>query len=345
MNPKRKSIFFTSDWHISSGKSIEFDKRPFTDVRHMHQVLINNYNSVVPKNGICYFLGDIGVGDVETTKKVIDQLNGIKVLILGNHDKGMNRMYDAGFNVVIHGATLKIAGATVTLSHYPLAGVFRENTSGMKGCMGKEHWHGEMKYKEITFPDRGQLHICGHIHSPNKGRSIKSLGRQLDIGVVSNKYTPVHISKIESWAAKTKILADNWKEILEYPGYKINCLGDIKSFRKQNIGVLKKFHKDKDGYLCLGLRKNNKSKTTKLHRLVAETFIHNPNNLPQVNHKSGHKLDNSINNLEWVSHTENQHHAWDTGLKVVKLTVSCVSEIKKLLKSGISEHKSLLQAT
>lgn len=54
-----------------------------------------------------------------------------------------------------------------------------------------------------------------------------------------------------------------------------------------------------------------------VHRLVAEAYIHNPNNLDTVNHKDGDKLNCSINNLEWCSSSENQKHAWDTGLRSV----------------------------
>jgi len=52
-----------------------------------------------------------------------------------------------------------------------------------------------------------------------------------------------------------------------------------------------------------------------VHRMVAITFIPNPEELPQVNHKDGNKLNNEVNNLEWVSCGDNQRHAYNTGLK------------------------------
>ena len=66
---------------------------------------------------------------------------------------------------------------------------------------------------------------------------------------------------------------------------------------------------DKDGYLYVFLTVNKKRKKYRVHRLVAKAFIPNPENKPQVNHKSGVKTDNSIGNLEWVTASENQYHS------------------------------------
>lgn len=81
MNSKRRDIFFTSDWHVGHLNVITFDKRPFKDLNHMHRALINNYNSAVKPRDVCYFLGDMDLYKSETLKKVISELNGIKVLI------------------------------------------------------------------------------------------------------------------------------------------------------------------------------------------------------------------------------------------------------------------------
>lgn len=200
----RKGIFFTSDWHIGHEKVIEYSNRPFKDVEHMHRVLINNYNSMVTDDSVCYFLGDVGVCKSDVMNKVLSKLKGIKVLVLGNHDKKPNGMYALGFDVVLYSATLYVAKQRVTMSHCPLLGVYRENTKNMIGTTEGENWHGESRdnRKPFTLTDEGQFHLHGHIHSPNKGRSVKELGRQYDVGVDANNYKPVSISQIESWIAR-----------------------------------------------------------------------------------------------------------------------------------------------
>lgn len=92
-----------------------------------------------------------------------------------------------------------------------------------------------------------------------------------------------------------------------------------------------------DGYLKVTLSRNCKSKKYYLHRLVAIQFLDNLDDLPQVNHIDGNKLNNSITNLEWCTKQENQNHAIRTGLMQrgqerpsAKLTEQQVLEIYKL---------------
>ena len=91
-----------------------------------------------------------------------------------------------------------------------------------------------------------------------------------------------------------------WKDKKYYEGrYQVSSCGRVKSLKRKNVlkeKILKPYV-DKDGYLTVAL--NNPRKTFLVHRLVAEAFIPNPDNLPQVNHKDENKQNNVVSNLEW----------------------------------------------
>ena len=73
-----------------------------------------------------------------------------------------------------------------------------------------------------------------------------------------------------------------------------------------------------------------KSKRYQVHRLVALTYISNPNNKPMINHKDGNSLNNCVNNLEWMTNKENSDHAFKSGLVKKPLTSGEVVELRKL---------------
>jgi calcineurin-like phosphoesterase family protein len=171
----RKQIFFTSDWHIGHNHVIDFDNRPFRDLEHMHKELVRRFNNIVPKDGLTYFLGDMTFTGSEFTKGIISQLNGTKVLLLGNHDKASNSCYNSGFDVVLNSATIYIQNQKVTLSHCPLLGIFREQTKGMHDSTVGENWHGEARNTRFSVVNEGQFHLHGHIHSPNGGKSVDNM--------------------------------------------------------------------------------------------------------------------------------------------------------------------------
>ena len=96
--------------------------------------------------------------------------------------------------------------------------------------------------------------------------------------------------------------------------YQISTFGRIKSFKKGHEKILKPFV-DKDGYLSIALSKDGKIRKFKIHRLVAQAFIANLEDKPQINHRDGNKMNNHVDNLEWNTNRENNLHAIRIGLR------------------------------
>lgn len=139
-------------------------------------------------------------------------------------------------------------------------------------------------------------------------------------------------------------MKEEWKDIEGYEGfYQISNLGRVKSLggwcgtakRKEKIRSTSLTH---DGYVKVRLVHQGKDKTVRVHRLVAEAFIPNPESKDTVNHIDGNKKNNAVSNLEWVDRTEQMLHAYNLGLKSsrvgsqnsnAKLTDEQVREIRK----------------
>lgn len=122
-----------------------------------------------------------------------------------------------------------------------------------------------------------------------------------------------------------------WKDIPDYKGhYEISNLGRVKSIertihytngrsRKIKERILKQCHAKnlKCAYWMVCFRKDGKQQSKMVHRLLAEAFIPNPENLSDVNHKDGVKLNNDLSNLEWIDRKGNMNHAFQMGLSLI----------------------------
>ena len=129
------------------------------------------------------------------------------------------------------------------------------------------------------------------------------------------------------------IIKDKMKEVFKdiegYEGlYQVSNLGNVKALGNGGSNSKEKFlkpQKDKGGYLKVNLCKEGKVKMCKIHRLVAQAFIPNPKNLPQVNHKDEDKQNNAASNLEWCTHFYNINY----GTRNQRAAVICTNNPKR----------------
>ena len=161
-------IYFTSDLHFNHANIIKFCARPWETKEEMTEAMINNWNSVVGPDDIVFCLGDFMWASSWNT--VLGQLNGRKVLILGNHDrKDFRDSYLNHFDEIHDQLTLLIDNKIVYLNHFPF----------------------------LCFP-AGHIQLFGHVHlSTNKNegsdfaRCQNLLPNQYDVGVDLNSYIPI----------------------------------------------------------------------------------------------------------------------------------------------------------
>lgn len=146
------------------------------------------------------------------------------------------------------------------------------------------------------------------------------------------------------------MLEEVWKDAVGFEGrYQVSNYGRVKSLGFYNAkrkcfrkGVILKQGINSKGYLRVNIKNcNSLRKNCQVHRLVAQAFIPNPNNMPEVNHINGIKSDNRVENLEWVSAKQNTQHALKNGLRKSYYRPVCK------IKNGIviEEYESIMEAS
>ena len=143
-------------------------------------------------------------------------------------------------------------------------------------------------------------------------------------------------------------MKESWKDIKGYEGlYQISNLGRVRSVDRLDSanhrlkGRIKSTSIRPNGYENVILCKNSKSKGYSVHRLVAQAFIPNPENKPQINHIDENKANNKVSNLEWVTRKENINHGNRTRTALIKMSkeVYCVETGKVYINARYASEE------
>jgi calcineurin-like phosphoesterase family protein len=176
-------LFFTSDTHFGHKHILEFCKRPFSSIEEHDEQLIANWNSVVGVDDTIFHLGDFGFGGYPFWKKIVNQLNGHIILVIGNHDwKNLTANTRLLFEECVPQARLLIDNREVWLNHFPYLCFSHQNPS-----------------KHTDFA----IQLFGHVHSGplSNGTDIPRLEycfpSQYDVGVDNNEYKPISWKEVK----------------------------------------------------------------------------------------------------------------------------------------------------
>ena len=188
-NINKESLYFTSDHHFFHSNIIKFCNRPWGDIKIHDGALIQNWNKVVPKDGVVIHAGDfVFTGNIDWIKNLVSQLNGSIHLVLGNHDyqnkldrevfKGIFASVSDMINLIVKDEEESSKHMNFIISHYPMM-----------------YWR------------RGYHHLHGHVHSgqrTNPSERVPQHPMRYDIGIDNNDYKPISYFELKEKLNKLK---------------------------------------------------------------------------------------------------------------------------------------------
>ena len=166
-------ILYTADLHLGHSNIIRFCNRPFSDIGEMNKTLIDNWNARVREKDHVYIVGDLAYRSARSVTGYLEQMRGIKHLIIGNHERSWMKQVNLSqyFASIETMQEIRDNGRRVVLCHYPLA----------------------------TWPGKNSYMVYGHIHNNKNGSywpQIRSMERVLNAGVEINGYQPVTLDEL-----------------------------------------------------------------------------------------------------------------------------------------------------
>ena len=189
-NFKGEKLYFTADSYFNHANIIKFCNRPFNNVEHMNETLIDNWNRVIGKDDTVFHLGDFCLGGAAEWTRLLDRLNGKIYLILGNHDlKNIRQGFIQRFEHVSMQMFITVDKQKMYLSHYPFL------------CF-------EGGYKDVW-------QLFGHVHTRKNNTGIDAerlrylYPTQYDVGVDNNDFKPVSFEEVKAiidnrWSSGSK---------------------------------------------------------------------------------------------------------------------------------------------
>ena len=164
-------IFCISDTHFNHSNVIKYSNRPYKDTEEMNRSIIENWNKVVSNDDTVIFQGDFCLGPKEETYRFASQLNGHKVIILGNHDRSKNFYLQNGFQDAMKRF------------------IYPKEVSGFKYNIIFTH------QPYMGLPE-DYVNIHGHIHDKTLDENMFDPIRYFNISVENINYTPIEFNEI-----------------------------------------------------------------------------------------------------------------------------------------------------
>jgi calcineurin-like phosphoesterase family protein len=192
----KNNIFFTSDSHFNHFNIIKYSHRPFSNAEEMNEVLVKNWNKIIPINGVVYHLGDFFMSD-HNAFSILSRLNGRIHLIKGNHEKTALNL-SKEFESVRDYLELKVQDEEaprgvqeIMMFHYPIA-------SWNKQHHGSWHIHGHChashnKWKNVHMGEAKSLDV-----------GVDSIARLLNYDLLPDNYRPISYKELKNYMDSKK---------------------------------------------------------------------------------------------------------------------------------------------